>query len=190
LKAGNSIANSATPTTCADALYTQALGFFNALRAPAIFTPGDNDWTDCDRPSNGAFSSLERLDHERRRDLDHPARGAIFLREQKRPGERVPGRAVDAVQARLAVGAQQSKQGDAVGGVDDIEIDARDVRPVASVLMALVEEVAPILVARRRSPGVVVRLLRPSSGDETRAAPEARGSASTDALRRRFVWCR
>jgi hypothetical protein len=30
-----------------------------------MFTPGDNDWTDCDRPSNGGFSSLERLDHER-----------------------------------------------------------------------------------------------------------------------------
>jgi hypothetical protein len=65
LKAGNSTPNSITPTTCSDALYTQALGYFNSLKAPAIFTPGDNDWTDCDRPSNGGFSSLERLDHER-----------------------------------------------------------------------------------------------------------------------------
>ena len=65
LKAGNAIANSVTPTTCSDALYTQGLGFFNSLQAPAIFTPGDNDWTDCDRPSNGGFSSRERLDHER-----------------------------------------------------------------------------------------------------------------------------
>jgi len=30
-----------------------------------MFTPGDNDWTDCDRPANGSFNSLERLDHER-----------------------------------------------------------------------------------------------------------------------------
>jgi hypothetical protein len=30
-----------------------------------MLTPGDNDWTDCDRPSNGGFNSLERLDHER-----------------------------------------------------------------------------------------------------------------------------
>jgi hypothetical protein len=30
-----------------------------------MFTTGDNDWTDCDRPSNGGFNSLERLDHER-----------------------------------------------------------------------------------------------------------------------------
>jgi len=65
LKGGNGTPNSVTPTTCTDALYTQALGFFNSLRAPAIFTPGDNDWTDCDRPSNGGFSSRERLDHER-----------------------------------------------------------------------------------------------------------------------------
>jgi hypothetical protein len=65
LKAGNGTPGSVTPTTCTDALYTQALGFFNSLRAPAIFTPGDNDWTDCDRASNGGFSSLERLDHER-----------------------------------------------------------------------------------------------------------------------------
>lgn len=50
---------------CDDNLYYQALGFFDALEAPAMFTPGDNDWTDCDRPSNGGFNSLERLDRER-----------------------------------------------------------------------------------------------------------------------------
>ena len=50
---------------CDDALYQRALGWFNSLEAPAIFTPGDNDWTDCDRPNNGGFSSLERLSHER-----------------------------------------------------------------------------------------------------------------------------
>jgi len=66
LKAGNGTPGSATPTICSDALYEQALGFFNALDAPAMLTPGDNDWTDCDRPSNGGFASLERLDHERR----------------------------------------------------------------------------------------------------------------------------
>jgi len=65
LKAGNGTPGSVTPTTCSDALYVQALGFFNDLRAPAMLTPGDNDWTDCDRPSNGGFSSRERLDHER-----------------------------------------------------------------------------------------------------------------------------
>jgi hypothetical protein len=50
---------------CDDALYTNAVARFNSLKAAAIFTPGDNDWTDCDRASNGGFNSLERLDHER-----------------------------------------------------------------------------------------------------------------------------
>jgi hypothetical protein len=65
LKGGNGTPGSVTPTICSDALYVQALGYFNALHAPAMLTPGDNDWTDCDRASNGAFNSLERLDHER-----------------------------------------------------------------------------------------------------------------------------
>ncbi|BBD58935.1 hypothetical protein NIES2109_17140 [Nostoc sp. HK-01] len=58
LKAGSN-------SLCDNALYIKALGYFNSLEAPAAFTPGDNDWTDCDRPSNGGYNSLERLDYER-----------------------------------------------------------------------------------------------------------------------------
>jgi hypothetical protein len=50
---------------CDDALYLQAKGWLSSLDAPAMFTPGDNDWTDCDRASNGGYDSLERLDRER-----------------------------------------------------------------------------------------------------------------------------
>jgi hypothetical protein len=57
LKAGSS--------RCDNAVYARALEFFDSLEAPAMFTPGDNDWTDCDRPSAGAYSSRERLDYER-----------------------------------------------------------------------------------------------------------------------------
>jgi hypothetical protein len=66
LKAGNATPGSVTPTTCSDALYQQGLGYFNALNSAAMFTTGDNDWTDCDRASNGSFSSRERLDQERK----------------------------------------------------------------------------------------------------------------------------
>lgn len=58
LKAGSN-------SLCDEALYAQALGYFDALKAPAMFTPGDNDWTDCDRASNGGYNSRDRLDHER-----------------------------------------------------------------------------------------------------------------------------
>jgi hypothetical protein len=64
-KAGNAIVGSATPTSCSNELYAQSLAYLNTLKAPAMFTPGDNDWTDCDRPKNGAYNSLERLDYER-----------------------------------------------------------------------------------------------------------------------------
>lgn len=50
---------------CDDALYLRALGWFNSLDRAAMFTPGDNDWADCDRASNGGYNSRERLDRER-----------------------------------------------------------------------------------------------------------------------------
>jgi hypothetical protein len=65
LKAGNGTPGSTTPTICSNALYAQGLGYFDSLQQAAMFTPGDNDWTDCDRPSNGGFNSRERLDYER-----------------------------------------------------------------------------------------------------------------------------
>ncbi|HZQ65002.1 MAG TPA: hypothetical protein VFA66_07235 [Gaiellaceae bacterium] len=69
LKAGRGIPGSATPTTCQSAtlpsIYSQAKGYFNSLQKPAIFTPGDNDWTDCDRVENGGFNDVERLTYER-----------------------------------------------------------------------------------------------------------------------------
>ncbi len=35
---------------------------FEASLHPFILVPGDNEWTDCHRPSNGAYDPLERLD--------------------------------------------------------------------------------------------------------------------------------
>jgi hypothetical protein len=65
LKAGNGVGGNPASSNCDDPLYDRALAWLNALDKPAMFTPGDNDWTDCDRTSNGGFNSLERLDHER-----------------------------------------------------------------------------------------------------------------------------
>jgi hypothetical protein len=49
---------------CSDAVYAQAQGYFASLKAPAAFTPGDNDWTDCDRIAG--YHSLAQLDKERK----------------------------------------------------------------------------------------------------------------------------
>jgi hypothetical protein len=49
-------------TRCTDDVYTSFAAAMNTLRAPAAFTPGDNEWTDCDR---GPYNSNERLAFER-----------------------------------------------------------------------------------------------------------------------------
>src|ERR671931_21949 len=48
---------------CTDDRYIDFEASLNTLDAPAVVTPGDNDWTDCDR---GPFDSNERLAFERK----------------------------------------------------------------------------------------------------------------------------
>jgi hypothetical protein len=38
---------------CTDELYGRSLNWFNGLRHPVIYTPGDNEWTDCWEPGSG-----------------------------------------------------------------------------------------------------------------------------------------
>jgi hypothetical protein len=57
---------------CDNPIYTQAEEYFNSLWAPAMYTPGDNEWTDCDRPSNGPYVSSERLGYIRSTMFDTP----------------------------------------------------------------------------------------------------------------------
>src|SRR5919197_6691606 len=49
---------------CSDDKYFDFKASLNTLAEPAIFTPGDNDWTDCDRASAGGYDAGERLDFE------------------------------------------------------------------------------------------------------------------------------
>jgi hypothetical protein len=48
-------------TLCADAVYTTELARFERFQRPLIYTPGDNEWTDCHRANNGSYDPLERL---------------------------------------------------------------------------------------------------------------------------------
>ena len=52
-------------TRCDDALYQQIKGDFDTFANPLIYTPGDNEWTDCHRANNGAYNPLERLGYDR-----------------------------------------------------------------------------------------------------------------------------
>jgi hypothetical protein len=46
---------------CTDALFEKRRAQFDRSRNPFIYTPGDNEWTDCRRKSNGGASPIERL---------------------------------------------------------------------------------------------------------------------------------
>ena len=51
---------------CSDARYRQTLDELNRLRHPVIYTPGDNEWSDCWEDIAGGFEPLERLANLRR----------------------------------------------------------------------------------------------------------------------------
>jgi hypothetical protein len=46
---------------CSDSLFQDRLALLQASPVPLVYLPGDNDWTDCHRASNGGFDPLERL---------------------------------------------------------------------------------------------------------------------------------
>lgn len=56
---------------CDDATYQRRLHTFGRSAHPFILTPGDNDWTDCGKPSMGGYDQLERLTQIRK--LFYPA---------------------------------------------------------------------------------------------------------------------
>ncbi len=48
-------------TLCSDEIFQKVLDQFATFEQPLLYTPGDNDWTDCHRRNNGAMDPLERL---------------------------------------------------------------------------------------------------------------------------------
>jgi len=46
---------------CSDEYFQKVLGYFGTFSGPLIYTPGDNDWTDCHRKAAGGFDPIERL---------------------------------------------------------------------------------------------------------------------------------
>ncbi|MES9860529.1 MAG: metallophosphoesterase [Candidatus Thiodiazotropha sp. LLP2] len=48
-------------TECSNELFYDRLDRYNAFNKPFIYTPGDNEWTDCHRVNAGEYQPLERL---------------------------------------------------------------------------------------------------------------------------------
>ncbi|WP_051243097.1 hypothetical protein [Azohydromonas australica] len=59
---------------CDDGLLRERLRQMQQVRAPLVYTPGDNEWTDCHRPLNGGYVPTERLALLRRLFFAEPGR--------------------------------------------------------------------------------------------------------------------
>lgn len=79
---------------CTDARYFQRLGWFESSRHPVIYTPGDNEWTDCANPRTGALRPLDRLNRLRQIYFSRPeaslGRRRLPLVHQGAPGSAFP----------------------------------------------------------------------------------------------------
>jgi hypothetical protein len=59
-------------STCDDAYFKMIRARFDRFQDPLVYTIGDNEWTDCHRPNNGAYNPLERLAAVRQTFFDRP----------------------------------------------------------------------------------------------------------------------
>jgi hypothetical protein len=48
-------------SVCSDDYFAMVRAQFDRFTDPLVYTPGDNEWTDCHRPNNGGYNPLERL---------------------------------------------------------------------------------------------------------------------------------
>ena len=55
---------------CSDSVLAQRLRDLNTIRHPVVYTPGDNEWTDC----RGSFKPLNRLQRIRETYFENPSR--------------------------------------------------------------------------------------------------------------------
>jgi len=59
-------------TTCTNERFAAVRAAFDTFEDPLVYTPGDNEWTDCHRVNNGSYDPLERLAAVRATFFDEP----------------------------------------------------------------------------------------------------------------------
>ena len=65
-------------TVCSDEYFNKIFNYFESFSRPLIYTPGDNEWTDCNREAAGKYDPLERLTLLRK----------MFFRDSKSLGQK------------------------------------------------------------------------------------------------------
>jgi len=73
---------------CTNELITRRIEQLQRSQKPLLFVPGDNEWTDCHRASNGGYDSQERLSYLRQLAFAQPTslgRKTFTVRQQTSP---------------------------------------------------------------------------------------------------------
>lgn len=65
-------------TLCSDEYFNKIYNYFESFSRPLIYTPGDNEWTDCNREAAGKYDPLEGLSLLRK----------MFFKEPKSLGQK------------------------------------------------------------------------------------------------------
>ena len=80
-------------TVCSDSYFSFIRTSFDSFADPLVYTPGDNEWTDCHRANNGGYVPTERLAKLRSLFFDRPGitlgKPALVLPEGRQYPENV-----------------------------------------------------------------------------------------------------
>jgi hypothetical protein len=96
---------------CTDATFADRFALFDASPVPLVYTPGDNEWTDCERPSREGFQPAERLAALRRLFFSRPeslGRRRIALVQQEHAPENTRWQALGVVFLTLNLPAENN----------------------------------------------------------------------------------
>ncbi len=185
---------------CTDQIYLDALAMFKTLTAPAIYVPGDNEWTDCHRINNGGYDNLERLEHVRQVMFATPTLGqsTMDVTRQSAPyvenvmfdrggamfvGLNVPGSNNNKVNDDAACTAKSART-PAQCAADNAEYEARDAANIAwmteAFAKAAVNADKGIMIVIQGDPGFVIP--ETEDDDESRLPGKDGYAAFLDAL--------
>jgi hypothetical protein len=180
---------------CTDDVYTWAMDYFNTFKAPLVYIPGDNEWTDCHRTNNGGYDNLERLDHLRKVMFAKPesfGMTPILLDHQGKAGEKfventrfvhgsivfvglnVPGSNNNKVHDDTECAAKSARTSEQCAA-DNAKYSERDAANIAWMHDAFA------LAKTSKAPGIVIDLQAdmwfdlPETTDNERDAPSADG---------------
>lgn len=130
---------------CTDALYEERRAQFERFKAPFHFVPGDNDWVDCRRPTNGSMDPIERL--ARLRSVYYGS-GPLPPPARRIEGERQPGYPENIRWTRSGVvfvtlNVQGSNDNYGFNAANDAEHDQRRAANLAWIAAGVREAQAP-----------------------------------------------